>query len=80
MIHTGVFPSMVVQMTSIGEESGALDSMLNKVADFYEEEVDNMVDQLSSLMEPMIMVVLGGVVGTIIMAMYMPIFQMGTAV
>lgn len=79
MIHAAVFPTMVVQMTSIGEESGALDSMLNKVADFYEEEVGNMVDALSSLMEPMIMVVLGGIVGTIIMAMYMPIFQMGAA-
>lgn len=80
MNQTQVFPTMVVQMTSIGEESGAIDSMLDKVADFYEEEVENMVDSLSSLMEPMIMVVLGGIVGTIIMAMYMPIFQMGTAV
>ncbi|QEP42228.1 type II secretion system F family protein [Ectothiorhodospiraceae bacterium BW-2] len=75
-----IFPAMVVQMTNIGEESGALDKMLSKVADFYEEQVDNMVDALSSLMEPVIMVVLGGLVGTIIIAMYLPIFAMGAAV
>ena len=80
MQRADVFPSMVVQMTSIGEEAGSLDSMLSKVADFYEEEVDNMVDGLSSLMEPVIMVVLGGLVGTIIMAMYLPIFKMGQAI
>ncbi len=80
MIHAKFFPTMVIQMTSIGEESGAIDSMLEKVADFYEEEVDNMVDNLSSLMEPLIMVVLGGIVGTIIMAMYLPIFKMGSAI
>ncbi len=80
MQRADVFPSMVVQMTSIGEEAGSLDSMLSKVADFYEDEVDNMVDGLSSLMEPVIMVVLGGLVGTIIMAMYLPIFKMGQAV
>jgi type IV pilus assembly protein PilC len=73
MIHSAIFPPMVIQMVSIGEESGAIDSMLEKVADFYEEEVDNLVDNLSSLMEPLIMVVLGGIVGTIIMAMYLPI-------
>ncbi len=75
-----IFPPMVVQMTNIGEEAGALDSMLGKVADFYEEEVDNMVDALSSLMEPIIMVVLGTLVGTVIIAMYLPIFAMGAAV
>ena len=79
MIHAGFFPSMVIQMTGIGEETGAIDSMLEKVASFYEEEVDNLVDNLSTLMEPLIMVVLGGIVGTIIMAMYMPIFAMGSA-
>jgi len=80
MIHANLFPVMVVQMTSIGEEAGSIDSMLEKVADFYEEEVDNLVDNLSSLMEPLIMVVLGGIVGTIVMAMYLPIFKMGTAI
>ncbi len=80
MIHSGIFPTMVVQMTAIGEEAGSIDSMLEKVADFYEEDVDNMVDNLSSLMEPLIMVVLGGIVGTIIMAMYLPIFKMGAAI
>lgn len=80
MIHSGIFPTMVIQMTSIGEEAGSIDSMLEKVADFYEEEVDNLVDNLSSLMEPLIMVVLGGIVGTIIMAMYLPIFKMGAAI
>ena len=80
MIHVDMFPTMVVQMTSIGEEAGSIDSMLEKVADFYEEEVDNLVDNLSSLMEPLIMVVLGGIVGTIVMAMYLPIFKMGTAI
>lgn len=80
MIHADLFPTMVVQMTSIGEEAGSIDSMLEKVADFYEEEVDNLVDNLSSLMEPLIMVVLGGIVGTIVMAMYLPIFKMGSAI
>ncbi len=75
-----VFPSMVVQMTSIGEESGALDTMLAKVADFYEEEVDNAVDALSSLLEPLIMVILGTLVGGLVVAMYLPIFQMAAAV
>ena len=80
MIHAEFFPPMVIQMTSIGEEAGSIDSMLEKVADFYEEEVDNLVDNLSSLMEPLIMVVLGGIVGTVIMAMYLPIFKMGSAI
>lgn len=80
MVQTGLFPNMVVQMVAIGEESGSLDSMLEKVADFYEEEVDNLVDNLSSLMEPMIMAVLGVLVGGLIVAMYLPIFKLGAAV
>jgi type IV pilus assembly protein PilC len=80
MKQTGVFPAMAVQMVSIGEESGALDSMLEKVADYFEEEVDNLVDNLTALMEPMIMSVLGVLVGGLIIAMYLPIFQMGQAV
>jgi type IV pilus assembly protein PilC len=76
----GLFPNMVVQMVAIGEETGAIDTMLAKVADFYEEEVDNMVDGLSSLLEPMIMVVLGVIIGTLVVAMYLPIFKMGEAV
>lgn len=80
MRSTGVFPMLAVQMTSIGEESGALDSMLDKVATYYEEEVDNLVDSLTSLMEPMIMAVLGVVVGGLVIAMYLPIFQLGNVV
>lgn len=80
MRTTGVFPSMALQMTSIGEESGALDDMLDKVASFYETEVDNMVDSLTSLMEPMIMSVLGVLVGGLVIAMYLPIFQLGAVV
>lgn len=80
MIQTGLFPNMVVQMVAIGEESGSLDSMLEKVADFFEEEVDNLVDNLSSLMEPIIMAVLGVLIGGLIIAMYLPIFKLGAAV
>ena len=80
MRQTGVFPSMAIQMTAIGEESGALDAMLEKVATYYEDEVDNAVDGLTSLMEPIIMSVLGVLVGGLIIAMYLPIFQMGKAV
>jgi type IV pilus assembly protein PilC len=80
MQNTEVFPNMVLQMTSIGEESGSLDSMLSKVADFYEAEVDDAVDALASLMEPVIMVVLGVIIGGLVVAMYMPIFKMGAAV
>jgi len=80
MRTTGVFPAMAIQMTAIGEESGALDSMLDKVATFYEEEVDNKVDGLTALMEPMIMAVLGVLVGGLIIAMYLPIFQLGSVV
>ncbi|MCU7798589.1 MAG: type II secretion system F family protein [gamma proteobacterium symbiont of Lucinoma myriamae] len=80
MTNTGVFPNMVLQMTAIGEESGALDTMLGKVADFYEAEVDNLVDGLTSLLEPIIMSVLGVIIGDIVVAMYLPIFQMGNVV
>jgi type IV pilus assembly protein PilC len=80
MQNSGAFPAMAVQMTSIGEEAGALDSMLNKVADYFEREVDETVDALSSLLEPMIMVVLGVIIGGIVVAIYMPIFKLGQAV
>ncbi|GLS03691.1 type II secretion system protein F [Chitiniphilus shinanonensis] len=80
MQNANVFPNMVLQMTSIGEESGSLDSMLGKVADYYEEEVDNAVEALSSLMEPIIMVVLGVLIGGLVIAMYLPIFKMGEAI
>jgi type IV pilus assembly protein PilC len=80
MQNTEVFPNMVLQMVAIGEESGALDSMLSKVADFYEQEVDDAVEALSSLMEPMIMVVLGTLIGGLVIAMYLPIFKMGQVV
>jgi type IV pilus assembly protein PilC len=80
MTNTGVFPNMVLQMVAIGEESGALDAMLSKVADFFEQEVDEAVESLSSLMEPMIMVILGGLIGGIVVAMYLPIFKMGQAI
>jgi len=80
MQNSDVFPNMVLQMTAIGEESGALDSMLSKVADFYEAEVDDAVDALSSLMEPMIMVVLGTLIGGLVVALYLPIFKLGEVV
>ncbi|WP_341960024.1 type II secretion system F family protein [Pseudomonas sp. RC10] len=80
MRSTGVFPTLAVQMTSIGEESGALDAMLDKVATYYEDEVDNMVDGLTALMEPMIMAVLGVIVGGLVVAMYLPIFKLGSVV
>ena len=80
MQNANVFPNMVLQMTAIGEESGALDSMLSKVADFFEAEVDDAVDAMSSLMEPVIMVVLGTIIGGLVIAMYMPIFKMGEVV
>ena len=80
MTNSQVFPSMVLQMVAIGEESGSLDAMLSKVADFFEQEVDEAVDSLASLMEPMIMVVLGGLIGGIVVAMYLPIFKMGQAI
>jgi type IV pilus assembly protein PilC len=80
MQNANVFPNMVTQMVSIGEESGALDGMLGKVADFYEEEVDEAVSALSSLMEPMIMVILGVLIGGLVVAMYLPIFKLGSVV
>jgi type IV pilus assembly protein PilC len=80
MQNANVFPTMVIQMVSIGEETGALDGMLGKVADFFEAEVDDAVEALSSLMEPMIMVVLGTLIGGMVIAMYLPIFKMGQAV
>lgn len=80
MEDTGVFPNMALQMTRIGEETGALDSMLSKVADFYEREVDDAVTALSSLIEPIMIVFLGVVIGTIVVAMYLPIFKLGAVV
>jgi type IV pilus assembly protein PilC len=80
MQNSNVFPSMVLQMTAIGEESGQLDSMLGKIADFFEAEVDDAVAALSSLMEPLIMVVLGVLIGGIVVAMYLPIFKLGSVV
>ena len=80
MEEVNVFPNMVIQMTSIGEEAGSLDTMLNKVADFYEAEVDDAVDALTSLLEPLIMAVLGVLVGGLVIAMYLPIFKMGSAI
>ncbi|SEN16254.1 type II secretion system F family protein [Nitrosomonas marina] len=80
MAGTELFPHMVLQMVAIGEEAGSLDSMLSKIADFYEAEVDDAVEALSSLMEPMIMVVLGTLIGGMVVAMYLPIFKMGMAV
>jgi len=80
MNATGLFPNMVVQMVAIGEESGELDTMLSKVADFYEAEVDDAVAALSSLLEPVIMVVLGVLIGGMVIAMYLPIFKMASAI
>lgn len=80
MTHSKLFPPMVLQMCAIGEESGSIDYMLGKAADFYEAEVDDMVAGISSLMEPIIIVVLGGIIGGIVVAMYMPIFKMGQMV
>ena len=76
--ETKLFPNMVVQMVAIGEEAGSLELMLNKVADFFEQEVDDAVDSLSSLLEPMIMIVIGGLIGGTVMAMYLPIFKLGS--
>jgi len=80
MRNQGIFPVMAVQLTAIGEESGNLDEMLGKVAEHYEAVVDDMVDNLTALMEPMIMSILGVLVGGLIIAMYLPIFQMGQVV
>jgi len=80
MQQSGVFPNMVTQMVSIGEEAGKLDAMLGKVAEFYEEEVDDAVAGLSTLIEPVIMAVLGILIGGLVIAMYLPIFKMGQVV
>ncbi len=80
LTDAGVFPSMVVQMIGVGEATGAMDTMLNKIADFYEEEVDVAVEGLTSMIEPILMVVIGGIVGTMMVAMYLPMFSMGKAV
>ncbi|QZP22078.1 MULTISPECIES: type II secretion system F family protein [Pseudomonas] len=79
MAVSGLFPGMAIQMTAIGEESGTLDRMLEKVANQYEADVDTLVDHLTSLMEPLIMVILGGIVGALVIAMYLPVFQLGSA-
>ncbi|MEP6679790.1 MAG: type II secretion system F family protein, partial [Betaproteobacteria bacterium] len=80
MTNTRLFPSMVLQMTQIGEESGSLDNMLGKVADFYEREVDDAVAALSSLLEPVMIVFLGVFVGGLVIAMYLPIFKLGAVI
>ena len=80
MADTGLFPAMVIQMTTTGEESGAIEDMLNKVADFYEREVREAVDNMSKLIEPLLMVVLGGIVGTLVIGMYLPTFKMASVV
>ncbi|HQM80151.1 MAG TPA: type II secretion system F family protein [Syntrophorhabdaceae bacterium] len=78
--QAGIFPPMVVQMVQVGESTGALDNMLNKIADFYEDDVDNLVTNMTALMEPMIMAFLGVILGGLVVAMYLPIFKLGTAV
>ena len=80
MENTGLFPNMVIQMIAVGEEAGALDAMSGKVATFYEAEVDNAVDSMSSLLEPLIMAILGVLVGGLVIAMYLPIFKLGAVV
>jgi type IV pilus assembly protein PilC len=80
MENTGLFPNMVIQMVAVGEESGALDEMTGKVATFYEADVDNAVDSMSSLLEPLIMAILGVLVGGLVIAMYLPIFKLGAVV
>jgi type IV pilus assembly protein PilC len=74
--ETGVFPNMVVQMINVGESVGALDTMLEKIADFYDDEVDQAVENLTAMIEPLMMVFLGGMIGGLVVAMYLPIFQM----
>jgi type IV pilus assembly protein PilC len=80
LMESGIFPSMVVQMIAVGETTGALDQMLNKIADFYDDEVDTAVSAITSLIEPLLMVFLGGILGTMIVGMYLPIFKMGEVV
>jgi len=79
MLETGIFPKMVVQMIGVGEQTGAMDVMLGKIADFYEDEVDQAIDGMMAMIEPLIMVILGGIIGSVMIAMYLPIFQMGDA-
>ncbi len=78
--ETGVFPSMVIQMINVGESTGALDTMLEKIADFYDEEVDQAVENMTAMIEPFMMVFLGGMIGTLVVSMYLPIFKMGSVV
>ena len=80
MDDTKIFPDMVIQMVAIGEETGTLEKMLSKIADFYEEEVNNAVDSLSSLLEPIIMSLLGILIGGLVIAMYLPIFKLGSVI
>ena len=80
LMETGVFPGMVVQMIGVGEATGAMDAMLNKIADFYDDEVDTAVAALTSMIEPLLMVFLGGVVGGFLIAMYLPIFSIAGAI
>ncbi|NNL65305.1 MAG: type II secretion system F family protein, partial [Myxococcales bacterium] len=78
--ESGIFPGMVVQMVGVGEQTGAMDNMLTKIADFYEDEVDNAVAALTSMLEPLMMVFLGGSVGSILVAMYLPIFKIAETI
>ncbi len=80
LAETAIFPAMVVQMIAVGEATGALDTMLNKIADFYDDEVDSAVDAMTALLEPVMMVFLGGIVGGMIIAMYLPIFKLASVV
>jgi type IV pilus assembly protein PilC len=80
MAESGIFPVMVTQMIAIGEQTGSLEEMLSKIADFYEEEVDTAVDNMTALMEPLIMAFLGVVIGGLVISMYLPIFQMANAI
>ena len=77
---SGIFPNMVTQMIGVGEETGALDQMLSKIADFYDQEVDTAVKGLTSMIEPIVIVVMGVVIGTIVVAMFLPMFQLGSMV
>ena len=80
LLETKVFPVMVVQMIAVGEATGAMDVMLTKISDFYDDEVDDAIDGMTAIMEPLMMVVLGGIIGTVMMGMYMPIFTMGDTI
>ena len=80
LTKSGVFPSMVCHMIAVGEQTGALDAMLNKIADFYEDEVDNMVNNLTTLMEPLVILLLGVIIGGLVVSMYLPIFKLGSVI